>query len=64
MNTFDAIKLRHSTRGFSDRQIPEQDLQDILVAGGQAAIGCADFDSLKLPLTAIPTPIPSTMRRR
>jgi nitroreductase len=48
MNTFDAIKLRHSTRGFSDRQIPEQDLQDILVAGWQAAIGCADFDSLKL----------------
>jgi len=48
MNTFDAIRQRHSTRAFSSRQIPEQDLQDILVAGGQAAIGCADFDSLKL----------------
>ena len=48
MNTFDAIKQRHSTRGFSSRQIPDQDLEDILVAGGQAAIGCADFDSLKL----------------
>ena len=48
MNTFDAIKKRHSTRGFSSRQIGEQDLQDILVAGGQAAIGCADFASLQL----------------
>ena len=48
MNTFDAIKRRHSTRAFSARQISEEDLQDILVAGGQAAIGCADFDSLKL----------------
>lgn len=48
MNTFDAIRQRHSTRAFSDRQISEEDLNDILVAGGQAAIGCADFDSLKL----------------
>ena len=48
MNTFDAIKKRHSTRAFSSRQIGEQDLQDILVAGGQAAIGCADFASLQL----------------
>ncbi len=48
MNTFDAIKQRHSTRAFSSKQISEQDLEDILVAGGQAAIGCADFDSLKL----------------
>ena len=48
MNTFDAIKKRHSTRAFSSRQISEQDLQDILVAGGQAAIGCADFASLQL----------------
>ena len=48
MNTLDAIKKRHSTRAFSSRQISEQDLQDILVAGGQAAIGCADFASLQL----------------
>ncbi len=48
MNTMDAIKLRHSTRAFSDRQIPEEALQEILFAGGQAAIGCADFASLKL----------------
>ena len=48
MNTFDAIKKRHSTRAFSSRQIGEQDLQDILIAGGQAAIGCADFASLQL----------------
>ncbi len=48
MNTFEAIKQRHSTRAFSPKQIPDRDLEDILVAGGQAAIGCADFDSLKL----------------
>ena len=48
MNTFDAIKQRHSTRAFSSKQIPDQDLEDILVAGGQAAIGCADFASLQL----------------
>lgn len=48
MTTKEAIRLRHSTRAFSDRQIPEEALQDILFAGGQAAIGCADFDSLKL----------------
>jgi len=48
VNTFDAIKKRHSTRAFGPKQIPEEDLQDILVAGGQAAIGCADFDSLQL----------------
>lgn len=49
MNTFDAIKLRHSTRAFDPaKQIPDEDLNDILFAGAQAAIGCADFDSLKL----------------
>ena len=48
MNTFDAIKLRHSTRGFSDKQIPDADLEKILFAGGQAAVGGADFKSLKL----------------
>ena len=48
MNTLDAIKARHSTRGFSDKQIPDADLEKILVAGGQAAVGGADFKSLKL----------------
>lgn len=49
MNTLDAIKLRHSTRAFdASKQISDEDLNDILFAGAQAAIGCADFDSLKL----------------
>ena len=48
MNTLDAIKARHSTRGFSDRQISDADLEKILFAGGQAAVGGADFKSLKL----------------
>ncbi len=48
MNTLDAIKARHSTRGFSDRQISDADLEAILFAGGQAAVGGADFKSLKL----------------
>ena len=48
MNTLDAIKARHSTRGFSDRQIPDADLEKILFAGGQAAVGGADFKSMKL----------------
>ena len=48
MNTLDAIKARHSTRGFTDRQISDADLEAILFAGGQAAVGAADFKSLKL----------------
>ena len=48
MNTLDAINARHSTRGFSDRQISDADLEAILFAGGQAAVGGADFKSLKL----------------
>lgn len=48
MNTFEAINARHSTRAFSDKQISDGDLQRLLFAGGQAAIGCADFESVKL----------------
>ena len=48
MNTIDAIKERHSTRAFSDRQISREDLDAILFAGGQAAVGGADFKSLRL----------------
>ena len=48
MNTLDAIKLRHSSRGFTDRQISDADLEAILFAGGQAAVGGADFKSMKL----------------
>ena len=48
MNTLDAIKRRHSTRGFTDKQISDADLNAILFAGGQAAVGGADFKSLKL----------------
>ncbi len=48
MNTLEAIKARHSTRAFSDRQISDADLETILFAGGQAAVGAADFQSMKL----------------
>ena len=48
MNTLDAIKARHSSRAFTDRQITDADLEAILFAGGQAAVGGADFKSLKL----------------
>ena len=48
MNTLDAIRARHSTRGFTDRQIGDADLEAILFAGGQAAVGGADFKSMKL----------------
>ncbi len=48
MNTLDAIKARRSVRGFTDKQISDTDLEAILFAGGQAAVGGADFKSLKL----------------
>ena len=48
MNTLDAIKARRSVRGFTDKQIGDADLDAILFAGGQAAVGGADFKSLKL----------------
>ncbi|MBR2717070.1 MAG: nitroreductase family protein [Oscillospiraceae bacterium] len=48
MNTLDAIRARHSSRGFTDRQIPDAELETILFAGGQAAVGGADFKSMKL----------------
>ena len=48
MNTLDAIKARRSVRGFTQQQISNEDLEAILYAGGQAAVGGADFKSLKL----------------
>ncbi len=48
MNTLDAIKARHSSRGFTDRQIGDAELEAILFAGGQAAVGGGDFKSMKL----------------
>ena len=48
MNTLEAIKSRHSTRAFTDKQISAEDLDAILFAGGQAAVGGADFKSLKI----------------
>ena len=48
MNTMDAIRARRSTRGFTDRQIGDAELNEILFAGGQAAVGGADFKSMKL----------------
>ena len=48
MNTLEAIKARHSTRAFSERQISAEDLDAILFAGGQAAVGGADFKSMKI----------------
>ena len=48
MNTLEAIRARHTTRAFSARQISAEDLDAILFAGGQAAVGGADFKSLKI----------------
>ena len=48
MNTLEAIKARHSTRSFSEKQVSDEDLETILFAGGQAAVGGADFKSMKL----------------
>ena len=48
MNTLDAINARRSVRGFTDKQVSDEDLAKILFAGGQAAVGGADFKSLKL----------------
>ena len=48
MNTMDAIKARHSTRAFTGKQISPEDLDAILFAGGQAAVGGADFKSMKI----------------
>lgn len=48
MTTMEAIRARHSTRAFSDRQVPLEDVRELLFAGAQAAIGCADFAGLKL----------------
>ena len=48
MNTLEAIKARHSTRAFTDRQIADADLDAILFAGGQAAVGGGDFKSMKI----------------
>ena len=48
MNTLDAINARRSVRGFTEKQISDADLEAILFAGGQAAVGGADFKSLKL----------------
>ena len=48
MNTLEAIKARHTTRAFSAKQISREDLEAIVFAGGQAAVGGADFKSLKI----------------
>ena len=48
MNTLDAINARRSVRGFTEKQVSDADLEAILFAGGQAAVGGADFKSLKL----------------
>ena len=48
MNTLEAINARRSVRGFTEQQISDADLEAILFAGGQAAVGGADFKSLKL----------------
>lgn len=48
MTTYEAICARHSTRAFTSTQIPDEALEKILFAGGQAAIGCADFDGIRM----------------
>ncbi|MBR6801052.1 MAG: nitroreductase family protein [Eubacteriaceae bacterium] len=47
MNTYDAIKKRHSARSYTDRQIEKNDLEKILLAGGMAAVGMGAYDSMK-----------------
>ncbi len=48
MNTFDAIRRRKSTRAFAPRQISDEALERLIVAGGLAAVGMAGFDSLRI----------------
>ncbi len=48
MNTFEAIRKRKATRGFAPRQIGDEALEQLIVAGGLAAVGMAGFDSLRI----------------
>jgi nitroreductase len=48
MNTFEAIRKRKATRGFASAQISDEAVEQLIVAGGLAAVGMAGFDSLRI----------------
>ena len=48
MNTLEAIAKRTSTRSYTDRQIPEEALQTILIAGFAAPVAMANYESLHI----------------
>ncbi len=48
MNTYDAIKKRHSARSYNGNQISKEDLEQILLTGSMAAVGMGAYDSMLL----------------
>ena len=48
MTTMDAILTRQSCRGFEDRQITEEQLQQLLIAANAAPVGRAQFQNVAL----------------
>ena len=46
MNTYDAIKKRHSARSYNGTQISKENLEQILLSGSMAAVGMGAFDSM------------------
>ena len=48
MTTMDAILTRQSCRGFEDRQITEEQLEQLLVAANAAPVGRAMFENVAL----------------
>ena len=48
MELFETLKTRKSTRDFTDVQIGEADLNEILLAGSAAPIGMRKFESIHL----------------
>lgn len=54
METLKAISKRRSVRAYEDRQIPREDLEIILAAGGAAAMGMRAYDRLHLAAVSNP----------
>ena len=48
MHTLEAIAKRKSTRSYTEREIPVEDLQKILQAGASAPVAMARYDSLHI----------------
>lgn len=46
MELYEAFEARKSTRSYTEEQVPEEKLQNILVAGGLAPIGLGKYDTL------------------